>query len=143
MASRATRRLSNHSPCAVPQPPFGLKAEPFGLRHGTRTTNLFSVPTAPLPPLNLIEPFGIRLGDRGAAVSVSVPLPVFGHCLPVPMTIRPESLCLSLVTGTHCLPVPMIISVGTILGIDSQRLDSFDDFCGRARRLDSKSKNRF
>jgi hypothetical protein len=34
-------------------------------------------------------------------------------------------------------------SVGTILGIDSQRLDSFDDFCGRARRLDSKSKNRF
>jgi hypothetical protein len=32
------------------------------------------------------------------------------------------------------------ISVGTILGIDSQRLDSFGDFCGRARRLDSKVK---
>jgi hypothetical protein len=32
-------------------------------------------------------------------------------------------------------------SVGTILGIDSQRLDYFGDFCGRARRLDSNSKN--
>jgi hypothetical protein len=32
------------------------------------------------------------------------------------------------------------ISVGTILGIDLQRLDSFGDFCGRARRLDSKVK---
>jgi hypothetical protein len=31
-------------------------------------------------------------------------------------------------------------SVGTILGIDSPRLDSFGDFCGRARRLDSKVK---
>jgi hypothetical protein len=31
-------------------------------------------------------------------------------------------------------------SVGTILGIDSQRLDSFGDFCGRVRRLDSKVK---
>jgi hypothetical protein len=31
-------------------------------------------------------------------------------------------------------------SVGTILGIDSQRIDSFGDFCGRARRLDSKVK---
>jgi hypothetical protein len=36
-----------------------------------------------------------------------------------------------------------VTSVGTILGIDSQRLDSFGDFCGRARRLDSNSKNRF
>jgi hypothetical protein len=31
-------------------------------------------------------------------------------------------------------------SVGSILGIDSQRLDSLGEFPGRARRLDSKVK---
>jgi hypothetical protein len=33
-----------------------------------------------------------------------------------------------------------LTSVGSIPGLDSQRLDSFSDFCERARRLDSKVK---
>jgi hypothetical protein len=43
-------------------------------------------------------------------------------------------------SGSNLNELTDMTSVGTILGIDSQRLDSFGDFCGRARRLDSKVK---